>query len=150
MIQNKKDFKHFKKVFISGKITGEEEYKTKFKVAQLYLENKGHIVMNPAVLPQGFEHQDYMEICYKMIDACDAVVFLNDWGKSQGAKLEQVYSEETKTPTFLFDEIIKEEALDQLIDLRDEKRENMLMELDPDSVYFKDYMALEWALKNLS
>ena len=74
------------KIFISGKITGEENYKEKFEVAKAYLEFNGYTVMNPAVLPAGFEQDQYLEICYKMIDACGAVVFLHDWDASNGRK----------------------------------------------------------------
>lgn len=142
-----------KRVFISGKITGQEEsYKEKFEVAKVYLQGRGHTVMNPAILPLGFEHQDYLEICYKMIDACDAVVFLHDWDDSKGAKMEYDYADQTGKPAYLFDSLVFEDALDHLIDLREEKRSDMKGDLqlpDPDSVYIKDFIALDWALRKL-
>ena len=41
------------KVYISGKITGNENYREEFAKAQAELEKDGHIVLNPAVLPVG-------------------------------------------------------------------------------------------------
>jgi len=143
-----------KKVFISGKITDEEEtYQEKFKVAKLYLESKGLTVMSPAVLPLGFEHDDYMQICYKMIDACDAVVFLHDWLLSEGAKLEYQYAALHDKKLFLFDQIVRNDAIDQLIDLREEKRHDMKGDLklgDSESVYIKDFIALDWVMRNFN
>lgn len=80
-------------VFISGKITGYPNYKEKFKKAEEELTSKGHIVINPSMLPLGLEkHEDYMHICYSMIDVCEAVYFLRDWIDSVGAVQENVYA----------------------------------------------------------
>jgi hypothetical protein len=108
--------------------------------------------MNPAILPEGFEHQDYMEICYKMIDACDAVVFLRDWQGSKGARMEMEYQADQGKEILFYDEIMAEAFLDQLIDLRQEKNSDMGCDLqigDERSVYIKDYAAVEWAVELL-
>jgi len=44
--------------------------------------------MNPAVLPDGFEHHEYMKICFSMIDVCEGLYFLRNWTDSKGAKME--------------------------------------------------------------
>lgn len=41
------------KIYIAGKITGDENYREKFAKAQAELEKDGHIVLNPSVLPEG-------------------------------------------------------------------------------------------------
>ena len=79
------------KVYIAGKITGDPDYKDKFAKAERDLKKKGYTVMNPAVLPDGFEHHEYMSICFSMIDVCHWVYFLNDWADSKGARLEHEY-----------------------------------------------------------
>lgn len=83
------------KVYIAGKITGDPNYRQKFKLAEDGLRDLGHAVMNPAVLPGGFDYADYIEICLAMINACDMVYLLDDWGDSRGAKFEKHYAEIT-------------------------------------------------------
>ncbi|SNS22569.1 protein of unknown function [Anaerovirgula multivorans] len=80
------------KIYIAGKITKCLNFKAKFGAAEEKLCAEGHIVMNPAVLPGRFDFDDYMHICYAMIDVCDAVYFLDNWQDSRGAKLEMEYS----------------------------------------------------------
>ena len=80
------------KIYIAGKITGLENYKETFQKAHDWLTSEGHIVMNPSIMPPGFEHHEYMKICYSMIDACEGVYFLKNWTESVGAKLEHEYA----------------------------------------------------------
>ena len=80
------------KVYIAGKITGDSNYKQKFSEAETSLRVAGHVVLNPACLPDGFTWDDYMHICLSMIDVCDAVFFLSDWQESKGAQKEYVYA----------------------------------------------------------
>lgn len=79
------------KIYIAGKITGDKNYRQKFRQAQERLEREGHVVLNPAVLPEGMTRLDYMRICFAMIDCADEVAFLPDWTKSKGAQLEKRY-----------------------------------------------------------
>ncbi len=79
------------KIFISGKITGDPDYKAKFAAVEAFYEKKGYIVLNPAVLPAGMQPADYMRICFAMIDTADAVAFLPDHTRSPGAELELNY-----------------------------------------------------------
>jgi len=97
------------KVFISGKITGEEvTYKKKFERAQHRLEALGYLVMNPAVLPLGFEHQDYLDICYTMMDACHMIVLLPCCKDSKGSAMEQAYAKELKMPIYAYADLVEE------------------------------------------
>lgn len=80
------------KIYVAGKITGLDNFKELFAEATKKLEEDGHVVMNPAVLPKGFDHGEYMKICYSMIDVCEAVYFLNNWHDSVGAKMEYYYA----------------------------------------------------------
>ncbi len=41
------------KVYIAGKISGDPKYREKFAAEQELLEGQGHIVLNPAELPEG-------------------------------------------------------------------------------------------------
>lgn len=81
-----------KKAYISGKITDCKEYKKIFKDAEIELKKLGYSVMNPAELPQGFEYEEYMHICYAMIDVCDIICMLPNSNESKGARLELEYA----------------------------------------------------------
>lgn len=80
------------KIYIAGKITGLKNYKERFKDVDDWLKAKGHDVMNPAILPDGFAYEEYMAICFAMIDACDVVCMLSNWPDSPGAIREREYA----------------------------------------------------------
>lgn len=75
-------------IYIAGKITGEANYKAKFQLAAESLEKMGHIVLNPATLPEGMTPEKYMAICIPMVLVADAVYMLPDWMESRGATIE--------------------------------------------------------------
>lgn len=56
------------KVYIAGKITGDRRYRAKFREAAKALEEAGHVVLNPATLPDGLTDGDYMRICMAMVE----------------------------------------------------------------------------------
>lgn len=87
------------KVYIAGKITGDSEYKKKFQIAQNDFENHGHIVLNPATLPDGMTTSDYMRICFSMMECADVVAFLPDFRQSKGAMLEWSWCQYTGKQT---------------------------------------------------
>ncbi len=61
-------------------------------VAATSLEVQGHIVLNPAELPEGMRPADYMRICFAMIDTADAIYLLENWEYSRGASVEKDYA----------------------------------------------------------
>lgn len=80
------------KIYIAGKITGDPNYKEKFDIAATSLELQGHIVLNPAELPEGMLPADYMRICSAMLDTADAIYLLKGWYSSSGASIERNYA----------------------------------------------------------
>lgn len=80
------------KVYLAGKITGLENFKEIFGRYEQDLKNQGHKVMNPAILPKGFEQSEYLKICSSMIDVCDMVCFIPNWIDSKGAHYELGYA----------------------------------------------------------
>lgn len=83
------------KVYIAGKITGDRRYRAKFREAAKVLEAAGHVVLNPATLPDGLEQADYMRICLAMLDTADLAVFLPDYRESRGAMVEWAWCQRT-------------------------------------------------------
>lgn len=79
------------KVYIAGKITGDDDYVDKFYSYETDVSKLYEVVLNPADLPSGMAPADYMRICFAMIDTADAVMFIPDWEQSEGAKLEHQY-----------------------------------------------------------
>lgn len=80
------------KYYIAGQITDNPNYKQEFAEAAALLEAEGHTVMNPAILPVGFEHGEYLHINRAMIDVCQGTAFLKSWKNSKGAHFEYGYS----------------------------------------------------------
>lgn len=80
------------KIYVAGPITGIPDYKERFAAAEQQLKEKGHTVMNPAILPEGFEHHEYMQICLPMVEVCDAMILLPGWTESKGARAEFVHA----------------------------------------------------------
>lgn len=74
--------------YLAGKITGDANYKEKFREAAERFTAAGYTVLNPADLPEGMEKEDYMRMCLAMMFTADAVAFLPDWQESLGATIE--------------------------------------------------------------
>lgn len=82
------------RIYISGAMRScMSTYRQKFARAQRKLEEEGHIVINPAVLPIGLDSDRYMPICLSMVDGADAIFMFNNWQNSKGALLEKAYAE---------------------------------------------------------
>jgi len=94
------------KIYIAGKITGDENFKGKFEVLKHYFETLGYAVLNPADLPEGMEPADYMRICLSMIDSADVIYFIKDYVDSKGSQIEIRYAEYIgKTLKFELEEV---------------------------------------------
>lgn len=81
------------KIYISGQITGLkiDEAKAKFKEGEKVVLEMGETFVNPFdILPQNDEYtwSDYMKADIKALCDCDAILMLDNWKNSEGAKLE--------------------------------------------------------------
>lgn len=61
LIQNNEE-EDIMMIYVSGKITGDKNYKQKFEKAANKLISFGYDVFNPAILPNGLEYEQYMQI----------------------------------------------------------------------------------------
>ena len=126
------------KVYLSGKITGDSNYRQKFNTMTEELLSYGYVVFNPAVLPDGFEYSDYMALDLLILSRCDAIFLLRDWKNSPGARLEykeakrlglQVLTEDDlkirRTLNQLCEDTIKLTETDMLMDDDKEWAESM-------------------------
>lgn len=92
-----------KKIFISGKITGEPIVGclNKFDLAAIeitYHYNLRDIIV-PLRLPGihfGISHEEAMKICLAELETCDAIYMLKDWEESKGAKMEHEKAKELR------------------------------------------------------
>lgn len=81
-----------KKVYLSGPITGlsENEYKSAFNSAELWLTSLGYDVGNPTSydpIPDG-TWEDYMKRDLKLLLDCDYIFMLEGFSASKGAMIE--------------------------------------------------------------
>ncbi|EHZ8431115.1 DUF4406 domain-containing protein [Salmonella enterica] len=102
-MNNQKDKK--KVVFICGPMTGYENYnRDAFMRKEMELIDYGATVLNPAMLPDGLEHGQYLTITRGMIRVSDGICLLPGWENSEGAKREVMYAMKRNIWPMWFDE----------------------------------------------
>lgn len=80
-------------VYIAGKMTGLPDLgREKFNAVEKMLTEMGHVVLNPARLPDSMPSERYMPICLAMVAQADALYVLDNWKDSKGASLEAAYA----------------------------------------------------------
>lgn len=82
-------------VYLSGKITDNENYKKDFACAEHFLRQMGYIVINPAeVLSEltDLSYEDFMKICYRLVDISEIIFMVSGWQSSKGANAELSYA----------------------------------------------------------
>ena len=81
------------RIYISGAITGTDDYMERFERAELKLRERGEIeIIIPAKvcasLPETLTHEEYMKICFAMLSLCDEVYLIPPWTDSKGVRRE--------------------------------------------------------------
>ena len=87
------------KLYISGRITGTEDYLERFAKTETLLTKIGDTVINPAKvnaqLPENTDYDDYMRLSFVLLDMADAIYMMNGWEKSKGARMELLKAYQT-------------------------------------------------------
>ena len=86
-----------KKCYISGPITGVENYLDNFDRFEKKVKAElDCVVVNPAKvsaeLPIETEYEEYMEMSITMMKMCDAIYMMKGWKESRGAQFEHTYA----------------------------------------------------------
>ena len=84
-----------RKVYLSGKITANDNYKEEFATAEAFLRQHNYITLNPTRLDEisdELSYEEYLEICYKLIDIADIIFMVSGWQSSKGANAELTYA----------------------------------------------------------
>lgn len=85
---NQTEFGAKRKIYLSGKITGDEGFAEKFKAKEEELSSRGDYVFNPALHPDMFTHGQFMQIDLLALSFCDSIYLMDNWRDSKGAKME--------------------------------------------------------------
>ena len=96
------------KYYLSGAVSGDSDFRKKFNEAEKFLVEHNHKVVNPVKGEvDGKEWSYYLKKDIKKLLGCDAIILLNDWEKSKGARLEKHIAEELGYEVYEFD-VLKE------------------------------------------
>ena len=102
------------KIYISGAITNNPDYKEDFERAEDYLQREypSADIINPALvnsfLPKSTTYEEYMKMSFCMLDMCEAIFMMRGWEKSCGANRELGYAIAKKKTVFYEYELIHE------------------------------------------
>lgn len=93
----KQDRAKEKRVFISGPITGTDDYMERFAAAEDHLRSEGYIPLNPTkfskhLLEAEFNWGEFMDITLSLLRQCSGIYMLDGWEKSAGAKFEYQFA----------------------------------------------------------
>lgn len=86
------------KIYISGSISNNPNYKDDFERAEDYLQKEypDAEIINPALvnsfLPKSTTYEEYMSMSICMLNMADCVYFWENWQDSKGANREMGYA----------------------------------------------------------
>lgn len=88
--------KKAKRIYISGGITGIDNYQQKFDEMETFLKEHGYKnVINPVkvnLISDSFNWREFMVIDIALLSICDTIIMLKDWQNSQGCRTEYTFA----------------------------------------------------------
>lgn len=78
--------------YLAGSISNNKKYLYDFADAETVFKHLGYTVLSPTHTPLGLTWEDYMRIDEVLLDIADTVVFLDNWKRSKGAKIEHEWA----------------------------------------------------------
>ena len=86
-----------RRVFISGAVTGTDDYKERFEKAEKALKANGYYPINPTkcsehLLEAEFSWDEFIEVTMSLLKKCSGIYMLKDWENSRGAAKEFQYA----------------------------------------------------------
>ena len=106
------------KVYISGKITGLnfEETSAKFQEASELIEAMGMTPVNPLIgADQTKTWEQHMVRDIELLMGCDAIILLDDWNESRGARIEKFIAEQRNMLIFYQRNFQKEKEIVKMV-----------------------------------
>lgn len=99
------------RVYISGPITGTNDYVKRFCKAEKELIMMGFSVINPVAIncnmPSDMTYEEIMNHDFFLLDMCDSIYMLDKWCQSRGSVREYNYSV-AKDKNILFENSVRE------------------------------------------
>lgn len=96
-----------KVVYLSGGITGVDGYREAFARAEAACRELGaRVVLNPALMPEGWDYGHYMAADLALVRVAHVVVHLPGWGESKGALTEHAEATALGIPCHELDEVV--------------------------------------------
>lgn len=94
------------RIFISGKITGDNNYKANFATCEKALRTMGYSVCNPvregerlkATLGREPTYEEYLQYDLRQLSFCEGITMLDNWQDSNGSKIEHDYAVKHNIP----------------------------------------------------
>ena len=78
------------KVFLSGSITSDKDYKKHFKEKSDLFKAQGMEVFDPSLLPPDLPYTTYIKLCLAELVTCDFICYVNDVTTSKGSFIERI------------------------------------------------------------
>lgn len=98
------------RIYISGTISGTNDFMERFAKAEKELAEWGYSVLNPAklnlIMPSDTTWEEYMQMSMTMLKMCDCIYMLRGWASSKGANREYAFAV-TSGMQIIFEEVVE-------------------------------------------